>query len=64
MKQKTKDDKIYKYCLGLDIGSINRCGIALYDNDNDKLVSYNTIYRKNSKNPMEHRMLLLKLSIC
>ena len=56
-----KEKIIYKYVLAIDIGGATRMGVALYDNENKKLLQYDTIKRSDSKTNLEHRLKLVQL---
>lgn len=54
-----KDIKQYKHILGVDIGGATRMGLALYDNYDKQLITYDTIRKIDAKNNLEHRMNLI-----
>lgn len=56
-----KEKKKYRYVLGIDIGGATRMGVALFDIQENKLITYHTIRRKDSKTNLEHRMNLVHI---
>lgn len=50
-----KNVKKYNHVLGIDIGGATRTGIALFSNDENKMLYTNTIFRRDVKNNVEHR---------
>lgn len=50
-----KKEKIYNNVLGIDLGGASRNGLALYSNENKKLIYNKTIKRYEAKNNLEHR---------
>lgn len=56
---KKKEQKIYNHVLGVDLGGTTRNCLALFDKDNNKLLVYKTISRRDSKTNLEHRKKII-----
>lgn len=52
---KKKKEKIYNNVLGIDLGGASRNGLALYSNNDKKLLYNKTIKRYEAKTNLEHR---------
>lgn len=50
-----KEQKNYRYVLGIDLGTSGRNGLALYDNNAKSILCYKTIYGRDSKTNLDHR---------
>lgn len=57
---KKKEQKQYRYVLGIDMGTSGRSGLALWDSNANSILEYATISRHNSKTNLEHRQNVLK----
>ena len=57
---KKKEQKRYRYILGIDMGTSGRSGLALWDSSANSILEYATVSRHASKTNLEHRNNVLK----
>ena len=57
---KKKEQKQYRYILGIDMGTSGRSGLALWDSSANSILEYATVSRHTSKTNLEHRNNVLK----
>lgn len=57
---KKKEQKQYRYILGIDMGTSGRSGLALWDSSANSILEYATVSRHASKTNLEHRNNVLK----
>ena len=56
---KKKQSIVYNNVLAVDLGGATRMGVALYNNNEHKLLAYDTVKRKDAKTNLDHRFNLI-----